>query len=124
MPALSYCIRFIVASVSFAVALYPLDLIKVRMQVFDGAGSRYTSLASAFRSIVGQEGFAALYKVLSAYFTYRPGKIPFELIIYIWILYQGMGPGLIASVLSWGGYFYFYEQSKVGLATGRFNIYF
>jgi hypothetical protein len=54
-----------------AVALYPLDLVKVRMQVFDGAGSRYSSLATAFRTIVATEGFTALYKVRATHCLFR-----------------------------------------------------
>lgn len=58
-------------------ALYPLDLIKVRYQVHEGIGSAYTSLSAAFRTIHAREGLAGLY--------------------------QGVAPALIASAASWGG---------------------
>ena len=68
------------------IALYPLDLIKVRYQVHEGAGSAYASISSAFSTIVSKEGIHGLY--------------------------QGAAPALLASAASWGGYFYFYENAK------------
>ena len=68
------------------IALYPLDLIKVRYQVHEGLGSAYTSISGAFQTIVSKEGMRGLY--------------------------QGAVPALLASAASWGGYFYFYENAK------------
>ena len=68
------------------IALYPLDLIKVRYQVHEGVGPAYTSISSAFATIVSKEGVHGLY--------------------------QGAVPALLASAASWGGYFYFYENAK------------
>jgi solute carrier family 25 (mitochondrial folate transporter), member 32 len=68
------------------VGLYPLELLKIRMQVTDGTSGAYRSLRGAFRSVLQNEGIKGLYK--------------------------GMTPGVIASTGSWGGYFYFYELSK------------
>lgn len=47
----------------FLVLLYPIDLVKVRYQVYDKSGNAYTSLTQAFRTIVQQEGFSGLYQV-------------------------------------------------------------
>lgn len=69
-----------------AASLYPIDLVKVRYQVYDKSGSAYRSLAGAFRTIVKEEGVRGLF--------------------------QGVSPAVLASAVSWGGYFYFYENSK------------
>lgn len=78
--------------------LYPLDLIKVRLQVNEDPGSKISSapgsprtkphLSSlqAFRVIVRHEGFLGLY--------------------------QGLVPAVIGSAVSWGGYFFVYEGLK------------
>ena len=65
--------------------LYPLELIKTRMQVYQKEVG-YSTTFQSMRSVLKLEGF--------------PG------------LYRGMTPALIASSGSWGGYFYFYELSK------------
>jgi hypothetical protein len=78
-PAYSYCLLHVAS-------LYPLELVKTRMQVIsDGAGT-YRSMGRAFKTVVKTEGFRGLY--------------------------QGVGPALFAASGSWGGYFYFYEMSK------------
>lgn len=43
--------------------LYPIDLVKVRYQVYDKSGRAYRSLASAFTTIFKQEGLSGLYQV-------------------------------------------------------------
>lgn len=69
------------------VTLYPLELIKTRMQVIDGvARNAYMTTPGAIQSVLKSEGV--------------PG------------LYRGMTPAIFASSGSWGGYFYFYEASK------------
>ena len=97
-------------SVSTAL-LFPLDLVKIRMQVNeessnqivlrkkDGAqnyphekpplrqpGHRRPTIASSLRNVVKYEGFLGLY--------------------------QGLSPALVASAISWGGYFFLYEGMK------------
>lgn len=67
-------------------ALYPLELIKTRMQVINDNTGTYRSLTKAFGQVVRNEGIKGLY--------------------------QGVGPALFAASGSWGGYFYFYERSK------------
>jgi solute carrier family 25 folate transporter 32 len=70
------------------VICYPLDTIKTRFQAHTSATtySPYASVATAFRTIIGREGWRALY--------------------------QGLGPAMVGAGASWGGYFYFYEKIK------------
>jgi len=82
------------------ILLYPLDLVKVRMQVnvgeitgnktVKGTSKRLTSL-QAFRTVIKHEGFMGLY--------------------------QGLTPAVIGSAISWGGYFYVYEGLKRAYST-------
>ena len=65
--------------------LYPLELIKTRMQVFQKEAG-YSTTFQSLRSVLKSEGTSGLYR--------------------------GMTPALVASSGSWGGYFYFYELSK------------
>jgi hypothetical protein len=44
--------------------LHPIDVVKVRYQVYDKSGKAYTSLLSAFSTIVRNEGFQGLLKVI------------------------------------------------------------
>jgi hypothetical protein len=68
------------------VALYPLELLKIRMQVIEGSTSPYRSLYGSFSTVLRQEGFKGFY--------------------------NGVTPAIIASAASWGGFFYFYEYCK------------
>eukprot|EP01031_Cornospumella_fuschlensis_P031735 gene31735-38356_t len=68
------------------VALYPLELIKTRMQVMHEADKAYLSMRHAARKVFVNEG--------------------------IYGLYRGVVPAAVAASGSWGGYFYFYELSK------------
>jgi solute carrier family 25 folate transporter 32 len=80
------------------VLLYPLDLIKVRLQVNEDPGTKSSSTSAsprtktrlssihAFRVIIRHEGFLGLY--------------------------QGLIPAVIGSAVSWGGYFFVYEGLK------------
>lgn len=45
------------------VILYPIDLVKVRYQVYDKSGNAYKSLREAFQIIIREEGFTGLYQV-------------------------------------------------------------
>lgn len=67
-------------------ALYPLELIKTRMQVEQSSNGTYRSISSSLRTVLKREGFRGLY--------------------------QGLTPALIGACGSWGGYFYFYETAK------------
>ena len=76
-----------VYSILILVSLYPLELIKTRMQVIDGKNEiHYRNLYSSFRIVAKNEGFGGFYK--------------------------GVTPAVIAAAGSWGGYFYIYEISK------------
>ena len=66
-------------------ALYPLELVKMRMQVFQKE-TGYGTTISSFQNVLKKEG-----------------PIGF---------FRGILPALVASSGSWGGYFYFYELSK------------
>jgi len=77
------------------ILLYPLDLVKVRLQVNEDPisnkkGAPITrqrrTILSTIRGVVRHEGIAGLY--------------------------QGLTPALLGSTLSWGGYFYLYEGIK------------
>lgn len=76
------------------VLLYPLDLVKVRLQVNESPkgidpkvswGSN-RNFVNTLRNVVKHEGFVGIY--------------------------QGLTPALIGSAVSWGGYFFFYEGLK------------
>jgi len=86
MPVDHHLVAGTMGGLVSTVALYPLELLKMRMQVTDGSSTAYTSMRGAVRSVLGNEGVRGLYK--------------------------GITPGVIAATGSWGGYFYFYEMSK------------
>ncbi|CBJ48450.1 folate transporter [Ectocarpus siliculosus] len=77
------------AGVVTTAALYPLDLVKTRYQVYDKGPSPYKSLGTAFRTIIREEGARALY--------------------------QGLGPALLGNAVAWGGFFYCYEKIKTAI---------
>jgi solute carrier family 25 folate transporter 32 len=81
-----HLIAGVAAGMVSTTATFPLDLVKVRYQVHDQAGNAYRSLFSAVHTIVRKESFMGLYK--------------------------GLGTAMLASSVSWGGYFYFYENIK------------
>lgn len=70
----------------FLGSLYPLELVKTRMQVMGGQRASYSSFSRAVFSVFKQEGFRGFF--------------------------QGLSPAVFASAGSWGGYLYFYEASK------------
>eukprot|EP00898_Chlorokybus_atmophyticus_P002551 jgi/Chlat1/3297/Chrsp22S03540 len=71
--------------------LHPLDVIRTRFQIQDGRAvgplPTYTGTLHAFRTIVGTEGWRALY--------------------------SGLGPALAGSGVSWAVYFYWYQRAKL-----------
>mmetsp|Transcript_17640 Transcript_17640/g.15918 ORF Transcript_17640/g.15918 Transcript_17640/m.15918 type:complete len:115 (+) Transcript_17640:41-385(+) len=75
-----------IAGIVSTITLYPLELIKTRMQVSNHSIDAYKSLSNGFKHVIKYEGIIGLYK--------------------------GMFPAIIASAGSWGGYFYLYELSK------------
>jgi len=76
----------IAAGLTGTVVLYPLELLKTRMQVADGTLPEYANLRNSIKSVLRNEGYGGLYK--------------------------GITPAVMAATGSWGGYFYFYEKSK------------
>lgn len=86
------------------ISLYPLDLIKVRMQVNEGSSSssssfNYSKVAQRTQTQHNPSSILNLFLQI----TRNEGILG---------LYQGLSPALIGSGLSWGGYFYFYEIIK------------
>ncbi|GAQ81348.1 mitochondrial substrate carrier protein [Klebsormidium nitens] len=77
------------AGLGSTLLLHPLDVIKTRLQVQDGAGlqiPKYRGTFHAFRSILQNEGGRALY--------------------------GGLGPAILGSSISWGIYFSYYSGAK------------
>ncbi|KDO21890.1 hypothetical protein SPRG_12392 [Saprolegnia parasitica CBS 223.65] len=93
---LQHCVAGIVAGGFSTAVLYPLDLVKVRYQVHEQSPRAYKSLLHAFTSLVKGPGASAWH----------------------WrAMYQGMSPALYGTTMSWGLYFYFYEQAKTMYST-------
>eukprot|EP01041_Mallomonas_annulata_P007169 gene7169-14599_t len=90
---LEHLIAGLIAGSMSTAILHPLDLIKVRYQVYESKGSPYKNVVSAFRTVVQHEGYHGLY--------------------------QGLTPALFASAISWGGYFFFYEYLKKSILQHR-----
>lgn len=67
-------------------SLYPLELVKTRMQVMGGQNPEYSSFSRSVATVFRQEGFRGFF--------------------------QGLSPAVFAASGSWGGYLYFYEASK------------
>lgn len=82
-PAAHSIAGFIAGSASTTL-LYPLDLVKVRFQV--DKSPTLPGILSKTRAIMREEGWRALF--------------------------SGITPALIASSMSWGGFFFFYELAK------------
>ena len=93
-----HCVAGVSAGGVATFALHPLDLVKTRFQVYDRATKTtstssktevvpgYRSVFNAFRSIVKEEGVKSLY--------------------------QGVNAAMFGSAVSWGLYFFFYENAK------------
>jgi solute carrier family 25 folate transporter 32 len=113
--AVAPLIAGVLGGAASTVSLYPLDLIKVRMQVNESSSSvnakdaqqsklRAMSSIRVFRAVIRHEGVAGLY--------------------------QGLSPAIIGSAFSWGGYFFVYEGMKRRYGnykeptntTGRYNF--
>lgn len=108
--AVAPLIAGVIGGAASTISLYPLDLIKVRMQVNEASNPESSkrraglNFVRVFRAVVRQEGVSGLY--------------------------QGLTPGLIGSAVSWGGYFFVYEGMKQRYGTykepsnnsGRFHF--
>ena len=81
------------------IILYPLDLIKVRMQVNEEPQQR---LIQTFFSSHGNKKRKSVLGNMREIIR-KEGPLG---------LYQGLSPALIGSAVSWGGYFYIYERMK------------
>ncbi|CAD7014782.1 mitochondrial folate transporter/carrier [Ceratitis capitata] len=91
-----HLIAGISGGVTSTLILHPLDLIKIRFAVNDGRTTtvpQYSSLSSAFSTILRQEGFRGLYK--------------------------GVTPNIWGSGSSWGLYFMFYNTIKTFIQGGN-----
>ena len=82
-----------IAGFATTALLHPLHSIKVRFQAQEGATGWRAGTTSGYRSTLG--AFSHVIK--------NEGLRP---------LYFGLTPALVANALSWGLYFYFYEESK------------
>ncbi len=85
---------------SSTILLYPLDLIKVRLQVYESSSTKTnntrsrgssTTMSHVVRGIIRHEGYSGLY--------------------------NGLTPAVVGSAVSWGGYFFFYEAIKSKMVT-------
>ena len=88
---LVHCAAGIIAGGSSTTLLYPLDLVKVRFQA-DTRG-RLSGVARTLLRVAEAEGPRALF--------------------------AGLTPALLGSAMSWGGFFYFYEQLRARPADGE-----
>jgi solute carrier family 25 folate transporter 32 len=78
----------VVAGAATALALHPLDTVKVRLQVADGVvhAARPAGLLATVTDMWRAEGAG--------------------------VFYRGLGPALVGAGASWGLYFFFYEAAK------------
>ena len=83
----------IAGGLSSTTMFYPLELVKTRMQVAESSLTPYSSLTTAIKTILREEGLRGFYK--------------------------GLLPAIIAATGSWGGYFYFYESAKIRILSSR-----
>jgi len=81
-------------------ALYPLELIKTRMQVVESP-SADMSIGNDWRGRM-RNPYGSVFESLRTVLKNEGARG----------LYQGVTPAMIAASGSWGGYFFLYEQSK------------
>ena len=89
LPGRTHAIAGCAAGLAATLALQPLDVVKTRLQVQDGAPRgvpRYAGTWHALRTIGATEGVSALY--------------------------AGLAPALLGAGVSWGAYFAFYTAAK------------
>ncbi|PSC71946.1 metal ABC transporter permease [Micractinium conductrix] len=87
-PQWKHALAGATAGLTTSLSLHPLDVIKTRLQVQDGASllPAYRGTLDALRHIVREEGWRALY--------------------------SGLTPALAGSGLAWGVYFFAYNRAK------------
>jgi solute carrier family 25 folate transporter 32 len=94
--------------------LLPLDNIKVRLQVNEGIHSETISTLSSSATTSGAK--TTTYPSTTTQTTQRLGAIRMlqGVIKYEGVrgLYQGLVPAIVGSAVSWGGFFYVYENMK------------
>ena len=90
--------------------LYPLDLIKIRLQVNEQAVDRRSSslLSTQFSAEI-----RTLLRAERSSLSQKPNSrlLPSSLLKYR-ALYSGLSPSLLGNGLSWGGYFFVYDGAK------------
>ncbi|KAL7538712.1 hypothetical protein ACHAXR_011104, partial [Thalassiosira sp. AJA248-18] len=104
-PLSSFLAGFAGGSAS-TILLYPLDLIKVRMQVDERR--RSSVLATGGNEVIQKPGTCAADKPRTICTTVK-GVIRHEGYAG---LYRGLTPAIIGSAASWGGFFILYEEMK------------
>jgi solute carrier family 25 folate transporter 32 len=87
---MDHLVAGLLAGATSTAVLQPIDVIKVRYQVWNRA---YPSLVGAFTSIIREEGIRALYK--------------------------GLTPAMLGSSVSWGLYLHLYENAKAFIGSKR-----
>ena len=87
-----------VAGAASTILLYPLDLIKVRLQVNES--STPTDIANANKKLKTRSG--PIVHMIKGIIRHEG----------VYGLYNGISPAVIGSSISWGGYFFFYEGIK------------
>eukprot|EP01113_Clastostelium_recurvatum_P026632 TRINITY_DN3196_c0_g1_i2.p1 TRINITY_DN3196_c0_g1~~TRINITY_DN3196_c0_g1_i2.p1 ORF type:complete len:291 (-),score=58.12 TRINITY_DN3196_c0_g1_i2:107-979(-) len=123
-PALSPTQRNIVAGaiagVTEVLIMYPLDVVKTRLQLQTAASSQqYTGVGNAFRTIVQQEGFFSLYRgIISPILAEAPkraAKFTFN------ELYKGLLVGKEGKLVGWK---YAAAGSLAGMSEALINCPF
>ena len=107
----------IAGGASSTILLYPLDLIKVRMQVDE---NNRRNVSSSDTKLLQERPLAKIHHQPSANNTANPRTICTTVRGVIKHegykgLYRGLTPALIGSAASWGGFFILYEELKLQL---------
>ena len=84
------------------ILLYPLDLVKVRLQVFESTNSGAVASGSTTSSVGNRGGGTSMSHVVRGILRHEG----------FFGLYNGLTPAIVGSAASWGGYFFFYEAIK------------
>lgn len=84
------------------ILLYPLDLVKVRLQVFESTRSGAVASSVASVSTTSNRGGTSMSHVVRGILRHEG----------FFGLYNGLTPAIVGSATSWGGYFFFYEAIK------------
>lgn len=89
------------------ILLYPLDLVKVRLQVNESTTRKSTKSNHMQKQNAGRMGNSS-----GPIIHMVRGIIRHEGVVG---LYNGIAPAILGSAMSWGGYFFFYEGIKTRL---------